>query len=202
MVGRAMSPMIDDTMMMRPKRCLTISRAASRASRNPAVRSVSMTDCHSSSLVSSSGLRMMVPALLTRMSMRSSPAMDLFTAAASATSKGRMRATVPASRSVAARDSSVAGSRPLRTSSAPAPASAWAIAQPRPREAPVTSAIFPATLKSGPVAIIRPPDPLRSRVPRRSPPRSSSRSPHRRARSTETRRRARGRARRGAAAPW
>src|SRR6266404_8661629 len=149
MVGRAIWPMIDDTTMMRPERCLTISRAASRARRNPAVRSVSMTVCQSASLVSRSGLRTMIPALLTRMSRRSRRAIAAPVAAPSATSKGRMPALAPPARSSAARASSVSGWRPLSSSSAPAAASAWAIAQPSPREAPVTSATLPARLKSG-----------------------------------------------------
>src|SRR4051794_29668814 len=64
-------------------------------------------------------------------------------AGASLTSKARISALCPRASRVSRRDFTAASSRPLSTTCAPAPANACAMAQPSPRDDPVTSATCP-----------------------------------------------------------
>src|SRR3989304_1092572 len=63
---------MEDMLMMTPLRRFTISRATAWVTRKQPLRLVSRIASHSASLISRKGVRFMIPALLTRMSIRPS----------------------------------------------------------------------------------------------------------------------------------
>src|SRR6478735_3642524 len=121
--------------------------AASRPITKALVRLVSITLRHSSVVNSTSGLRCWMPALLTRMSTaspsRSKRSKAATIAGSSVTLKAAPSAWWPAARNSATACSTRLGSTPLMISLAPALAMPSAMARPRPREEPVTSAVRP-----------------------------------------------------------
>ena len=135
--------------MMRPALRGIITFAASLASAHTPVRLVSITRWKSAASNSVMGLRCWMPAFATRMSKRpwrfAAPWMQAAPAAWSVTSNAAASPCSPLACSSFTRPSSAAGSRALRITRAPAAASDWAMAQPSPREAPVTNATLPAS---------------------------------------------------------
>ncbi|CFN68077.1 Uncharacterised protein [Bordetella pertussis] len=125
--------------------------AASRASRMPAIRLVSIMARISAGLVSASGLRLRAPTLLTRMSSRpcsaSMRAKACSMACSSDTSNGCALARRPCWRRSDTAASTACASRPLISTCAPLPASACAMRSPRPRAEPVTKATWPDRAK-------------------------------------------------------
>ena len=123
----------DAVKMILPARRSTIPRPSSRASTNGAVRFTSSMRSHVAVSKSTAGALAIEPALLTRMSIG-----------------GSLAASVPARSSTADRSPLASSCALTPTMSAPARASAWAIARPMPRRAPVTTARFPVRSNSAP----------------------------------------------------
>src|ERR1035437_9242857 len=133
-------------LMIRPDLARSIGFSARRISRNAPGRSTSSTDDHSSSLSEGARLSALIPALFT--STRTGDSSPDSTAANSAsgvagsdTSPQTAIARYPC-RSISDTTVSAPGrlDRELTATGPPSRASAWAIAAPIPREAPVTSA--------------------------------------------------------------
>ena len=137
--------------MILPERRAIIRGATARATRNALVRFVSSTSRHCASVISASGARRWMPALLIRMSIgaysASSFATAAITAAPSVTSKAAVVTRTSSASSADAARSSLASSRPFKMIDAPAWASPRAIAKPRPWLEPVTSAVRPVRSK-------------------------------------------------------
>src|SRR2546425_1248404 len=140
-------------LMTFPPPALFIAGYAAREHRKAEVRLVSRTRRHSSRVRSWTGFRMLVPALLTRMSRRPSRSMVAFVIAstdASLVTSTSMAIAVPPCRSIsvaAARDFS--RFRAATTIWAPAAASPCAIPRPMPPFPPVTTATLPFRSNTG-----------------------------------------------------
>ena len=157
MPGRAFMALIEPIRMMRPLACASIACAAALLSTHTAVRLVCITRLKSSSSKSTSARRWLMPALATRMSKRPhfsfKPATHACAAAASVTSNGALSADQPWAWSSLTRARRAPESRAFNTTCAPAWAKDWAMAQPRPFEAPVMRAIFPFRLNISRVSL-------------------------------------------------
>src|SRR6516162_2655455 len=147
-------PRAEAIMMMRPPPLFSINGTAAWERRKQAARSISRMRRQSSSPTSSTGWRLVTPALFTRTSKRPRSwaifASAALAAAASATSKAAALAFRPWLLSSAALASVGSGFVPLTTTWAPDRARPWAIAQPRLRVEPVTSATRPSSEKRSP----------------------------------------------------
>ncbi len=156
MPRRVVIPMIEAVLMMRPKPWLSMTGAAWRASTNSEVRFVSMIRSHCAMECSATGLRVTIPALLTRMSRRpcspTIPSTAAGAASLSVTSNCAVEAASPACASCACVAASASPFTSASTTCAPASARARAIWRPRPPAAPVTRATRPSSLKSAPIS--------------------------------------------------
>ena len=137
-------PICEDTLMMTPPPCTTISRAAAWATTNAALTLSPSSRSRVGSSTSRKGCGRFSPALLTRMSRRSRPAKASRTTSDRVTSKGNGCAVPPCAAISRATSSSSLGVRLTSISSAPAAARANATARPIPRPAPVTSTVLPS----------------------------------------------------------
>ena len=146
-----------------PVRLAAMRRAASWPTRNTPSRLTAITARHSSSVVLVKKAPEGTPALLTRMvigpSAASASAKACATEARSVTSMATAAAWPPLPRISAASCSSTSSRRAASATLAPAPASTRAKCRPKPEEAPVTSAVLPASEKQlrrpSPVAVLR-----------------------------------------------
>src|SRR6516164_5219898 len=147
-------PRAEAIMMMRPPPLFSIKGTAAWERRKQAARSISRMRRQSASSTSSTGWRLVTPALFTRMSKRPTSwaifASAALAAAASATSKAAALAFRPWLLSSAALASVGSALVPLTTTWAPARARPWAMPQPRLRVEPVTSATRPSSEKRSP----------------------------------------------------
>ena len=136
--------MMEETLMIRPDRCLSKARANARVNRNAPFKFVSRTVSQSASLRRMTNPSRVIPALFTRMSTRPVSARILppvsATALESATSSACAHALRPSARTSPATFSAFSAVRETQTMSAPAAANFSAIARPIPRPAPVTTA--------------------------------------------------------------
>ena len=123
MVGRAMIALTEPVMMMRPALRGIITRAASRASTQTAVRLVSITRLKSAASNSVIGLRCWMPAFATRMSKRpcrcAMPWMQAAHAFSSVTSNAAASPFSPALQLLDTADPAWRRSRPLMIDRAP-----------------------------------------------------------------------------------
>ena len=147
--ARAMGPAMDVMLTMRPPGC-GISGSAARHSSNGATRCDSSRVRSAGASSSVKGRRSRRPALFTSTSSRPLTRATVPSAARravpSVTSQGRARTWAPGAATActcATAVASVCGSRPFSHTLAPCAASPWAMANPSPREAPVTSAVRP-----------------------------------------------------------
>ena len=162
-----------------------------RASRNGAFRFVSTTVSQSASSISSAGPRMLMPALLTRMSTVPKPPST--SATSRAISSDRFRSTAKAAQRLpVAREISCAAARQssrvrlATATSAPTSARAWLIVRPSPRAPPVTSARRPSRRNRSSTLIVAALLPRRPRTRERSRPRRRASPPARARRSAAT----------------
>src|SRR5260370_19726606 len=137
------------TLMIRPHPRVAIDGPNRWPSRNGAVRFTAMVRSHSAKVTSASGGRRLIPAQLIKMS--GSPKAEAADEAARSTAARSPRSALtqaaehPCARSEATDSSSRRESRAIRTTCAPARASAKAIPWPIPALPPVTTASRPAT---------------------------------------------------------
>src|SRR2546425_3050981 len=146
MFGRPISLASEQRLMILPRRRVFMPGITARATKNGPSRLAAMSARQSSSLKLSSGPRLLIAALLTRISIgasRSSAATAAATAAACVTSNGATSTRQPSRASSAAAVSSLPRWRPLMTTRAPASANPRAMANPSPEPPPVTSARRP-----------------------------------------------------------
>ena len=145
MLGMVACPATDDISTMRPKPRRTMPGSAARAQLKAPLTCTFCSACHSAGVISTTGLRFWLPALLTSTS-GAHPAASSSrsaTASPSATSNGAPRAGMPAAFKRSQAASQACADRSLTTTFAPARPSARAMAYPSPRAAPVTSATRP-----------------------------------------------------------
>src|SRR5690348_3582329 len=148
--GAKLAPKIDiiDPMLMilPPPACLRCGYAA-LAHRNALVKLVFITVCHSSSASASTGLRMLIPALFTTISMRPQRcavwATSASTECALVTSTSIASASLPILFNSRTALADLSALRPATTTRAPARASPFAMPNPMPPLPPVTMATFP-----------------------------------------------------------
>ena len=144
-----MAPTTDVMEMMRPERCFIIGRTQARARRKAAVRSVSTTSFQASSFMRITSVSRVMPALLTRTSMRPNSATVSATALAEA-SPSQTLSTMPRPLPSSSAMRAVMRSAPaslvaVPTTVAPAFTKASRMAAPMPRLVPVTSATRPSS---------------------------------------------------------
>src|SRR3989338_6841133 len=140
-------------LMILPYRCLIMTGATVWLTKNSPARSVAVTWSHVRRLRRNAASPPQTPALLMRMSIRGNTCRACLTArctTAWSVTSTRWTSTRENLRREAAWRSRALRSRAQRMTSAPACARACAIAAPRPREAPVTSATRPVSPNSGP----------------------------------------------------
>src|SRR3954447_874760 len=144
----------EQTLMILPRPRAIMRGATARVTRKALVRSASITSRHCASVISSSGARRWIPALLIRTSTgatsASTRAIAAATAAPSVTSKAAVATRAPSPRSPSAAAASFASSRPLSTSAAPAAARPRARPSPMPWLEPVTRTVRPGRSKREP----------------------------------------------------
>src|SRR5574343_1501481 len=152
-VGLPPRPAMEATLMMRPeRRGIMLATAAAWLITNRLRMFRSITLSQASSGCSSAAAPQVAPALLTRMSMR--PRRSMASATMRRPSSGRaasaatQRASMPLACRWAAASSRSAALRELSRIFAPASPRASAICRPRPREPPVTTAVWPLRSKS------------------------------------------------------
>src|SRR5688500_12615647 len=138
------------TVMIRPPPLARSAGSTAWLARKGARRLTAISRSKSATANSPNGLRMRMPALLTRMSMRpnaaSAASTMLCTSTAFARSNRPNSARVPVLHARQSAATAVSSSRvesAARYTDAPAAASARAVAAPMPRDAPVTSAVLP-----------------------------------------------------------
>src|SRR5258708_14332710 len=158
MLGFPSLPAIEATFTILPPPCSSIDGTAARQHRNTPIRSTPMTAPHSSGVYSHVGLAgPATPALLTSTS--SPPHLDLASPTIFSTSPGfvtstsRARVHSPPSLSRSLWSFTVAPSMSASTTHAPSAASLSLMARPMPRAAPVTSAVLPASIPLGALAL-------------------------------------------------
>src|SRR5687768_17258197 len=139
---------IEAMLMILPRPAAIIFLPTACDRKKALLRLTSITSSQSCSLKSTASARRIRPALLTRMSMAPSPATVSSTMRAIGSRVDRSARSARKRRPSARTCSAVAVASPVLTAamSAPASASASAIAWPRPRLAPVTSATLPSRL--------------------------------------------------------
>src|ERR1700730_2978904 len=158
MVARAQSLVREPMLMILPRPRGIIRFAASRPMTKALVRLVSITRRQSAVSSSTIGRRNWMPALLTRMSTAmpcSSRAAKAATISASLVTSKQASCTVcPAARISDTALASRPASAPFSATAAPASARPSAIARPRPRDDPVTSAVRPVRSNSWPFMVL------------------------------------------------
>src|SRR3989475_13120468 len=161
-----MKALMDAMLMIRPHRCLAMTRAAAWPQRNAPVRFTASVRSQMSSETSRNAAGRLTPALLTRMSRRPKLprvcSINRVTSAGRLTSAGTARAP---SSSVAAARAPASASTSAMTTRAPSATNLRAMPKPIPFAPPVTTAVLPVSfmLSSSPD---RP-------VPQWAPPRSA-----------------------------
>ena len=133
-------PATDDISTMRPKPRRTMPGSAARAQLKAPLTCTFCSACHSAGVISTTGLRFWLPALLTSTSgahpAASSSRSAAATASPSATSNGAPRAGMPAAFKRSQAASQACADRSLTTTFAPARPSARAMAYPVPAPRP------------------------------------------------------------------
>ena len=132
--------------MIRPQRSPFMPGTKVRDIENGPVRLTSRISCHSSRDISSIGLRLLMPALLIRMSQTPKASLTIWSTSAAAvssvTSAMMYSAVPPRARIPWTTSESNSSFRATKATFAPAPARASAISRPRPLLAPVTTATW------------------------------------------------------------